>query len=49
MVYALYRDRSRALSSMRISLSRLTTKKEVEDFLAIFDECYKECYENGKV
>lgn len=49
MVYALYHDRSRAISSMRISLSHLTTKKEVEDFLTIFDGCYKECYENGKV
>ena len=49
MVYALYHDRNRALSSFRISLSHLTTEKEVNEFLAIFNQCYKECYEDGKI
>ena len=49
MVYALYQDRQRAMSSFRISLSHLTTEKEVQDFLKIFDQCYKECFENGKI
>ena len=49
MVYALYQDRQRAMSSFRISLSYLTTEKEVQDFLKIFDQCYKECFGNGKI
>ncbi len=49
MVYALYQDRQRAMSSFRISLSHLTTEKEVQDFLKIFDQCYKECFGNGKI
>lgn len=36
MIYALYHDRGRALSSFRISLSHLTTEKEIDEFLAIF-------------
>ncbi len=49
MIYALYHDRNRALSSFRISLSHLTTEKEVNEFLAIFNQCYKESYEDGKI
>lgn len=49
MVYALYQDCQRAMSSFRISLSHLTTEKEVQDFLKIFDQCYKECFGNGKI
>ncbi len=49
MIYALYHDRGRALSSFRISLSHLTTEKEIDEFLAIFSQCYKECFENGKI
>lgn len=41
-VFAVSRDRRNALSSWRISLSHLTTKKEVEEFLQEFDHCYKE-------
>lgn len=41
-VYAVSRDRKNALSSWRISLSHLTTQKEIEEFLNIFDECYRE-------
>lgn len=41
-VYAVSRDRKNALSSWRISLSHLTTQKELEEFLNIFDDCYRE-------
>lgn len=41
-VYAVSRDRKNALSSWRISLSHLTTEKEIAEFLQIFDRCYKE-------
>lgn len=49
MIYALYHDRGRALSFFRISLFHLTTEKEIDEFLAIFSQCYKECFENGKI
>ena len=41
-VFAVSRDRKNALSSWRISLSHLTTQNEIEEFLQIFDHCYKE-------
>ena len=41
-VYALTNDNERASSSIRISLSYLTTQKEIEEFIKAFDECYKE-------
>jgi cysteine desulfurase len=41
-VFAVSRDKKNALSSWRISLSHLTTKKEIEEFLQIFDEIYEE-------
>lgn len=40
-VFAVSRDRKNALSSWRISLSHLTTQNEIEEFLQIFDRCYK--------
>ncbi|MCX7615510.1 MAG: cysteine desulfurase [Clostridiales bacterium] len=40
-VYALTKDRKAALSTLRISLSHLTTEKELEIFLDRFAECYK--------
>ena len=40
-VYALSGDRRRALSSLRVSLSHLTTEGELEEFLKIFDDCYR--------
>lgn len=40
-VYALTKDRKAALSTLRISLSHLTTKEEVEGLLDGFDKCYK--------
>ena len=40
-VMAITHDRKRALSSWRISLSHLITKGEIEEFMEIFDICYK--------
>ncbi|MEG0825977.1 MAG: cysteine desulfurase family protein [Bacilli bacterium] len=40
-VYAITKDEKRALSSIRISLSYLTTKEEIKKFLEAFDICYK--------
>ena len=41
-VYAVSRDRKNALASWRISLSHRTTDAEIDAFLSIFDECYRE-------
>lgn len=40
-VYAMTKDRKRALSTLRISLSHLTTEDELNLFLHYFDICYK--------
>lgn len=40
-VFAVSRDRKNALSSWRISLSHLTTRAEIDEFLRIFDQCYQ--------
>lgn len=40
-VFAVSRDRKNALSSWRISLSHLTTKDEIEQFMQAFDSCYR--------
>ena len=40
-VYAVTGDESRATSSVRISLSKLTTKNELDEFLNIFDKRYE--------
>jgi cysteine desulfurase len=42
MVYAVSKDKSLSTTSLRISLSHLTTKDEIEQFFNIFDKCYKE-------
>ena len=39
-VYAVTKDRELATHSLRISISHLTTKEEVIEFLSIFDKCY---------
>ena len=41
-VLAVSKDKKNALSSWRISLSHLTTDNEIEEFIKIFDKCYKE-------
>ena len=40
-VFAGSKDRKNALSSRRIGLSHLTTREELDEFLNIFDQCYK--------
>lgn len=40
-VYAVTKDRDRAMHSIRITLSHLTTEEEITKFLNIFDICYK--------
>ena len=42
LVYALTKDKNLASTSIRISISHLTKESEIDDFLAIFDKCYKE-------
>ncbi len=39
-VLALTNDSERANSSIRVSLSYITTKEELEEFLKVFDKCY---------
>lgn len=41
VIYAITNDENRAKSSLRISLSHLTTKEELDEFLKVFDEVYK--------
>ena len=40
-VYAVTKNRDYANTSIRISLSHLTTKEEITKFLSIFKTCYK--------
>ena len=40
-VYAVTKDRERAMHSIRISLSFKTTKEEIEEFFQCFDACYR--------
>ena len=42
LVYALTHDKALASTSLRVSLSHLTTEEEVALFLKAFAECYKE-------
>lgn len=42
LIYALTKDKSLASTSIRISLSHLTTEEEINKFLEIFDKCYEE-------
>lgn len=49
LVYALTKDKSISYSSVRLSISHLTTEKEIDEFLKIFDLIYKEYQKNGKI
>ena len=49
LVYALTKDKSLAVSSLRVSLSHLTTEDEVNTFIEVFDKIYKEFNNNGKI
>lgn len=44
LVYAYTHDKTLASSSIRLSLSHMTTKEEVINFLNIFNQCYQEIY-----
>lgn len=39
-VYAMTKDKKRALSTLRVSISHLTTEEEIKTFLEVFDVCY---------
>lgn len=43
-VYAAVRDLDRASSSLRISLSYLTTKEEIDEFVSVFGKCIDELH-----
>ncbi len=43
-VYAVVRDKERASSSLRISLSYLTTKEEIDTFVKVFKNCLEELH-----
>ena len=47
-VFAVTRNRKRALSSFRISLSHLTTDAELDAFLTAFDDCLQHADQSGK-
>jgi cysteine desulfurase len=49
LVYALTKDKNLASTSLRVSISHLTTDEEIEKFLKIFDECIEELKNNGKI
>ena len=49
LVYALTKDKKIAASSVRISFSHLTTKKEIEEFKKIFGSTMKEIGKDGKI
>lgn len=49
LVYALTKDKSLSNSSIRVSLSHLTTMDDVNKFLTAIDEIYKEYEGNGKI
>lgn len=42
IVYALTQNKNLSMSSIRLSLSHLTTDKEIDEFLKLFDQIYKE-------
>ncbi len=46
-VYALTGDRRRALSALRVSLSHLTTRDELDAFLTAFEDCYRQFAGSG--
>lgn len=49
LIYALTKDKSLSSSSIRVSISHLTTEEEIDKFLTVFDLIYKEYEVNGKI
>lgn len=46
-VFALTHDRRAAASTLRISLSHLTTDTEIDEFLAAFADCERRLFPDG--
>ncbi len=49
LVYALAKDKALSSSSLRVSISHLTTKNDIDEFLKVFDLIYKEYEKDGKI
>ena len=49
LVYALTKDKNLASTSLRVSISHITTEEEIDNFLDIFDNCIEELKRNGKI
>ena len=49
LVYALTKDKALSSSSLRVSISYLTTKNDIDEFLRVFDVIYKEYEKDGKI
>lgn len=49
LIYALTKDKSLASTSIRLSISHITTEKEIDTFINVFDNYIKELKENGKI
>lgn len=49
LVYALTKDKALSSSSLRVSISHLTTKNDIDEFLRVFDVMYKEYEKDGKI
>lgn len=49
LIYTLTKDKSLASSSIRVSLSHLTTSEDVNKFINAIDECIKELEQIGKI
>lgn len=47
LIYALTQDKGLSTSSIRVSISHLTTEEEIDTFLKTLDKIYKEYEENG--
>lgn len=49
LIYALTKDKSLASTSIRLSISHLTTEEEINIFTKTFDQYVKELKDNGKI
>lgn len=49
LIYALTKDKTLASTSIRLSISHLTTEKEIDTFFSVFDQYVKELKQNGKI
>lgn len=49
LIYALTKDKSLASTSIRLSLSHLTTEKELDRFINVFEDYIEELKNNGKI